>query len=695
MNHSAESKNPCGWLALAMVLGLRPVANDDLWWQLARGSRWRSSECGAVCIDKTLEADWLGGLPLAAIFELGGVAGLMILKILAVVLFACGLNRDLKRRSVAHRMWWISAALLGTSQAWEPSPLLWEIAGIVAVWVTGRRWSEEATWRRAVGLIVVLIAWANLAPGVIVGTLIGSVWCLGRRPHQVAMTAAIWLASSLTPRGVGTLWDSLCCVLPRVAADGAVLMNSVWRPTLWAQWDVATGALCVLSVASVRVLWQVDRGREKFLWTVCVILGWSCSANVAPMAVALTLLGSALPAANWQNWLPQRRWAPAVVMAGLCLLMASGWTPAGSSRLGWGLSPRLDLTALRALPQARFGSGTAVGWDVRTMGMASWLQSCEQHWPAAVPEDIPQRALLGGRLRRWMLMRDDLIRGRSAPYLRDDGTSGGWWLECFPSPTTAAGESQPTRPRIRLLLVAAEDTELIRALEPSVWKPLSLDAPVIPYAFSGDAAFGPQLVTALKLREVSDRGHWLPDAPSAWGSDSHWDLWGTVTQAPDASASLRLARVLRAMQLPTAASKVLLACGPAATRGDLRRELMRCQWDLAQEEALFAGRSSRFSDPGGVLRHGPQWLSAKSPRATGDLWTEFVAHVPPTRDRQFKIDLMANEFANPENADERRYAAARNALLLGRPELAQEHWQALLSEHPQSALAPLARRELE
>jgi hypothetical protein len=142
--------------------------------------------------------------------------------------------------------------------------------------------------------------------------------------------------------------------------------------------------------------------------------------------------------------------------------------------------------------------------------------------------------------------------------------------------------------------VPSESSTLIRALEPTRWKPLSVDATSLAYGLAGDPACSPRIVEVLKLRQFLQRGPWTYTPPSPSGTGQHVDLWGWITGTPNFDVECRQARVLRAMQLHIAALRVL---GPALRFGNIptaRQEFARIQFESAFEERLQMGRGSAF-----------------------------------------------------------------------------------------------------
>jgi hypothetical protein len=193
------------------------------------------------------------------------------------------------------------------------------------------------------------------------------------------------------------------------------------------------------------------------------------------------------------------------------------------------------------------------------------------------PHDVPQRALLGGRLRDFVLLRHDFEWNRLSRYRREDDSWGGWWL--------------PLRERhTGLVLVAAEHTRLIRSLEPTIWKPLALDSPVLPYGQAGDRGVSERIVAILKQRAFAEDGPWVSSLLGPSGTDLSLDLWGFCGGvSPNLEQELRQSRVFRAMHLPRAGLRVLLPALRVSQAQPLRQEFAQCNRDLSEQHLCETG----------------------------------------------------------------------------------------------------------
>lgn len=139
---------------------------------------------------------------------------------------------------------------------------------------------------------------------------------------------------------------------------------------------------------------------------------------------------------------------------------------------------------------------------------------------------------------------DELRTGWDLQHPRVDGTSGGWWLPLLDRQTT-------------LILIPAEDRRTLQSFEPELWKPLAIDAPIIPYAFSGTPWATPGILQALQEREFVESGPWQYQPSTPWGNDWCVDLWGGLTGQPDLQPIRRQIEIFSSLGLPIAAARMV------------------------------------------------------------------------------------------------------------------------------------------
>jgi hypothetical protein len=334
-----------------------------------------------------------------------------------------------------------------------------------------------------------------------------------------------------------------------------------WRP------------LCVFLTAQILACLSAENLPLAALWLMLTATGlWAIASRKSPSPPS--------PAASKPAVIVETsgrlRWQAAAfcaVFLWVCWAATHPWLGCESGP-GWGLDPRLNPDAFAASLADTAVKGNAHCVGVREAGLLSW------HAPIGVqPFETPVSALLNQRLREHVLLTSDLSQRWQTPHRRPDGNWGGWWQT-----TQARG--------ITLLIVPAENLELIAALEPTIWKPFSLNAASLVYGKAGDPGGTQQIVKTLSLRQFVDRGVWTYQAASESGSDLiEFFAW------PDGTAvthqSLRLARVFRAMEMHFAALKVLHGI-PGRNRSDVRAEFFANQLALGYRERIIGGRSSEF-----------------------------------------------------------------------------------------------------
>ena len=564
----------------------------------------------------------------------------------------------------------------------------------------------DSGWKRLL-LVLLFVGWANLGQRVVLGWIAllpllvmsasraGTMPCVhhikdtsrlrswlkwfspGRLPIGMQYLGLAMLASWITPCGWYTPWDGLRLLFPGLSAEPWVLAQTPWSLFSAEQWNLeACGLVWFSAFVPLALCYHSTHRRLPFftVWIAAQAIAWTSRENMPLAAVwlALILLDARVtrypsdrrqPDDSEATLRPRWKWLRLVpipdsmgtmeksaasqtisphryrtllflqpIQAAFWLtgtLLLVGAICVSYANLGWGIDARLDERYLRLALSFVQPHGTAFATEVRGAGLFCWV-----HAGKIQVQDVPRRALLGGRLREHQLLCSDLRQQRQHVYWREDATQGGWWLPIQERNTS-------------LLLVTAEDTELLRALEPSIYKPLSLDSPIVPYAAAGDPAYANLLLEVLKQREFVELGPWRYQAAD-WMLSPFERLPGTASaQLAELIRIRRQAGVFRAMQLQRAALKVLthaLAEAPfSASRsaefhaasvprfsanhtmlmgfplpllgfasasesplsslletpkgrifGEIRKEFTACQADLAYQEWLRAGQASSF-----------------------------------------------------------------------------------------------------
>ena len=583
-------------VASALLASLHPISCSDYWWELSNG---REAAAGSLFPTSKLlagsiraEADWASGLLFYLLVDNGGVLSLMCLKIFAA-LFAARLliQQTVQPSAVAGVL--IATSLLCARQAWEPSPLCVDTIGVLLALTLTKAVFRATSLSAFVGLLILMCCWSNLGSRSITGILI-TVPTLAlsiRRPvAKVLCITMLLVAASLTPAGLATLPDSWTTTFPLTAESSAILSLAGWNPWWNSPLRIECVAWLLLCCLSCR---QAVPGQAGNFFLV--LAGTQIFAAMSPDNLPLAAMMMAYFGTQFCGTTSDRvsdkvkvsnknearidlrtrveRLVLTVLMGALATWALQPWSGCGSG-LGWGIDPRLSPDAFSASLQSVSLTGTAHCVGIREAGLLSW------HLRNGVKAfDTPRTALLNGRLRTHVLLTSDLSKNWQIPHRRTDESWGGWWLPLLERKTTT-------------LVVPSEDLKLITAIEPTIWKPLSLNSVSLVYGKAGDPGCTQQIVNTLSLRDFVDRGTWVYQTTSE-ESQTHTDLRDVIYGANTVYESLRLARVFRAMKMSVAALKVLSML-PVESNTELRQEFASNQLSLGYDERILCGRSSRF-----------------------------------------------------------------------------------------------------
>jgi hypothetical protein len=736
-------------LLALLLTSVVPISSDAFWWDLARGRAvvegWTPPLRTLLAAETSFEADWLGGLPAYLVHSWFGASGIM----LAGLILAAWTGRLLwKRLAAEHSPWggWslLVCMLLATRGAWGLSSetfdllgllawgLLWERFGLPGDASSGdavssskrSRTPEETRPGRAVLSLVsfpwltgfAFLLWANFGPRVVLGlTLLAVAAALGghrvsagqnhalnagwvdrcrsmlsafcRSPMLVALGVAV-LAASLTPRGLWGLADSWRLTWPDLAAPTAVLRAAGWRSSAESFDDPAVVAFLVLSLWSV---WQLLAARASVAESVCFLVvqgtAWLDRAALPMAAIwsALLITRHGRQPASLPTFFEKLKRPAGIAGSVGCFVLgitaAAGWWPGSPQRMGWGIHPRLEPRLCEMAWTGMDLTGTAFCPDVRSAGLVAWLR------PTGLqPDDVPHRALLRGQLEEHVLLWRDLAANRRGRYRREDPPRESTWFSRTGAINREGGWWIPLQEReTRILMVPAEETVVIRAMEPETWKPLALDSPVIPFAQASDPVATARIVEVLGQRELVNFGPWSYQPPDPSGNDLYLDLWGWITRQPDPSPGIQQARVFRAMNLHYAALRVLMPWLDAPPHPAAQDEFTRCQIELAHHEWRLMGTPSTFRRRASLLFPRPDDLPLPV------WWNEAVAS---NEDDHFEHALPAYRGGRPGdaaslltgNAAELLYARGLLLLESGDPAAAEATLRQLLEQHPESRL---------
>ena len=583
-------------VASALLASLHPISCSDYWWELSKG---REAAAGSLFPTSKLlagsiraEADWASGLLFYLLVDNGGVLSLMCLKIFAA-LFAARLliQQTVQRSAVAGVL--IATSLLCARQAWEPSPLCFDTIGVLLALTLTKAVFRATSLSAFVGLLILMCCWSNLGSRSVTGILIAvpTLALSIRRPvAKILCIAMLLVATCLTPAGLATLPDSWTTTFPQTAESSAILSLAGWSPWWSSPLRIECVAGLLLCCLSCRQAVPGQAGNFFLVLTGTQIFAAMSPDNLPLAAMMMAYFGTQfcgttsdrvsdkVKASNKNEVridLRTRveRLVLTVLMGALATWALQPWSGCGSG-LGWGIDPRLSPDAFSASLQSVSLTGTAHCVGVREGGLLSW------HLRNGVKAfDTPRTALLNGRLRTHVLLTSDLSKNWQIPHRRTDESWGGWWLPLLERKTTT-------------LVVPSEDLKLITAIEPTIWKPLSLNSVSLVYGKAGDPGCTQQIVNTLSLRDFVDRGTWVYQTTSE-ESQTHTDLRDVIYGANTVYESLRLARVFRAMKMSVAALKVLSML-PVESNTELRQEFASNQLSLGYDERILCGRSSRF-----------------------------------------------------------------------------------------------------
>ncbi|MBI1347172.1 hypothetical protein GC163_12890 [bacterium] len=597
------------WLA-ALPIAFHPVSTDSLWWELGKGRAVVSGHlhptADLIAGMAGADADWLSGLLPYLLMSLFGMSGVMGLKV-AVVL---GLTWLFVRRSAEtvcqsdRPMIGIAvlAMLVVMHSAGEPG-LLSDVVCLAALYCATEKLTTNPDHPRLGLVFTILAVWANLGPRVIMGLFVAGP-ALWARPAKLAqrlgMAVAMLGCLCLTPAGWMTLRNSLIQTWPSVNEQLIDVQAAGWHP--WWNYLFAAESISflVLSAAYLSVTWLRASWQQLFVFGVAQVLA-CCSAENLPLAalwmmLAMTAASGKMPSLSTHSRMPSSPSVPrrteyltanfekplrltwkgaayGIVFLWVSWVATHPW-PGCESSVGWGLDPRLNPDAFAASLAETNLAGNAHCVGVREAGLLIW------HKRTGIrPFDTPVSALLNHRLHEHVLLTSDLTRRWQTPHRRINGEWGGWWA------ITQARN-------IKLLVIPSESLDLITALEPTIWKPLSLNATSLAYGVAGDPGVTPQIVKTLSLRHIVDRGTWTyqPEGESASGLMEFF-AWRDNSTAT--LQSLRLARVFRSMELNVAALKVLNSM-PGRNCPAAREEFFANQMALGYRERIIAGHSSEF-----------------------------------------------------------------------------------------------------
>ena len=234
-------------------------------------------------------------------------------------------------------------------------------------------------------------------------------------------------------------------------------------------------------------------------------------------------------------------------------------------------------------------------------------------------------------------------------------------------------------------MVSGNEFELIHALEPTIWRPLSLDSPVIPYGMAGDPAVNERIIAILQQKDFVDFGSWAYSIPLASGNDQWLDALGTLIGQADQSNAVRQAGVFRAMNMPIAALRVLIPLLAESSRHpQAEAEFAKCQFQLAFDEKQLLSVPSQWR----------AWICSQVEQPIGVLNLELNTNEPNLNMAQWKSAVERYRHGEVEKAialliandPEVQYARACLLLEAGKPTETIDVLTQLIQTFPESPL---------
>jgi hypothetical protein len=265
-------------LFFATSLALSPMTESDLFFRLAAGREILAHHAlpahnlfSFTAPDfPDLDASWLFEVGAALLFRLGGFPALVLAKAVVVVATAAAAFGVCRRRGAGA----VSASLVVAAALWVMQerlverPHIFSFAGEAALLLALERIEGDSrVARTALGLLAVVVLWANLHAGVFVAPVLLALYAFGalldRRRVLAAIAAPLALASAaamlVTPLGVGIFrYLALHLTIPRLHAVDEFREVSV-------QSDGALIAFAFATAVALPLAWRAGAGLRRLL----------------------------------------------------------------------------------------------------------------------------------------------------------------------------------------------------------------------------------------------------------------------------------------------------------------------------------------------------------------------------------------------------------------------------------------------
>ena len=585
-------------IALVLLTALQPVNSYDFWFHAAVGR--------AVLGDVTVSPDLVGNVTAPTAYWGGTIptcfcallsnwltlpSALMTGRLFcAAVLLAFVIFFKNTHTSPVMAVGLITFMCLA-NPALDPVPIFWEV--MCALAVVRLVLAFQPSWKHLAGFCCLIACWANagchVAMSIAVVALVAAI--RGLRLRQCLLLIAVNIcAMSLAPRGFDAVADSTKFLFPALFEDARFLMGTSLAPAGVHDWPAI--ALCVILFSLM--LWQLGAdSRSRQAIVVLFIAPFAamvalCPANIPIIAsVALGVLFFNPPATvSSPKEVSSQSRAPKYAMSTFCsiVIYCFAWGSGLISSPGWGMSSAIDYRLLEPAFAPLRGVGTGICLDTRSAGMLAWIRPAE-----IKPQDSIETAFLNGRLPALQQLKWDLKTGRRDYYRRRDQSDGGWWRHLH---NGTIATTEPTR----LILFSQDDCQITHSLAPSLWKPLSIDSPVLPFARVDDQPLAKRIRDVILQLQFLSSGEWTFDSKAFENPQA--SLLAFFGIPNDTGRWIAQSRTLRAFRLPMAGLRILRPLLKRTSfdseRQKILNEISACHQALAHREKIDSGQSAEF-----------------------------------------------------------------------------------------------------
>jgi hypothetical protein len=377
-------------LSLVALACLSPVHNDT-WWHLAYG-REMATRGGFAQIDYFSHTgygrpfpnhQWLAERMFFALYQLGG---LPVLTAFCAALLVTGwsLCWHLTRGALTDRLLVMAAAVAASTLVWSIRPQAFTVALLPATLTL-------LTRDRLHPLPLVMLAWANLHGGVLLGLVAVGVWTLtavatrdARRWALLATLTASAAATLVTPLGL-QYWPEILASLRR----SQVHRLQEWQPPSGPPEHIFFWVVAAMLVGLTVPRWhQLACLADRALVATALVLLAPAFRSVRNIAPFMMVAGPSITVLLARGAAPSRpstgragSFAMALATAGACAVVASAWTTPWS-RLGWNPMSPEAAAAVRACPGPIYNSyagGGPIIWMVPDQRV--FVDSRQDHYP--------------------------------------------------------------------------------------------------------------------------------------------------------------------------------------------------------------------------------------------------------------------------------------------------------------------------